>query len=878
MSEYSDERLQGALQRVLVRQPVLRKNSSGEPATDGNFSRLYENAALLLLTRPQAVYQLAYLARNNAVVGVSVLAASVVEALLALMDSVNASVPVSNTSGLAVASRGLRAASRVTDTGASVSDVASSLRKYTRGLDQFIQELRPNLRQREGTRDLTAARVGLEALKAAVAALDAIADQWVSTFTDLAYLRTAAPGLDTGRLRRTASTMLLSRVQLGVDAAKVYYAGTPTRESAATASTVALNLLAGRASLQAVERSRAASDPKARSKSLNQAEGAAFPEGTSLLLHVVGDVTPASLLGAAPLATTLGVGTSVTYIPSGAPVRTVLIPGAGRYAIIGSTDLSGPVTINTGDNLYVEIGGITYPVPLTPGTSDITQIIADINAASLSVTASQFGATGRLVLSSAAAFSLVAALGGESTPVLTSDDIAFPATVDWGGSTIDVVVVDSLGVHRQSYTFLVGFFPASVADVITALQVGGFDLDGATTVLVLSDSGDKLVLSATEAGGSTSLTLLPESTVITQGFATWPTTVALGRSAATGSAATRLGLASVAVLETPAQVVLDAFADAEVDGLLTATVDAAGVLTLTSTDVSVESSIEITGGTGLSGLGLTARTALGVASSVELRDSGTPFGLAVLGIVQGDQLRVLDETAEYTATVSATPTGITLKVDTGLPATLSGCRFVLTDALSGKYSDLENDLRRATILMSRSRVPNIGVLAQLSKQLRARTTQPYLSPGEIKKFAGPLLEVLSILHADPEGAADLDVRLAEFGLSRPTAAVTFHVALSGYDQQADTDTIQAVDSMVQAFEERGYDRASQMLLRGRMADFLDLTPVTASQSGNLKSAMRNMSMVIKGPRSTEGAAASHTAANLTTRGSAPAATPIGTRE
>ncbi len=835
MGTYSSQRIRAATESVLTRAPVARRDAAGEPATAGNFYRLREEACLLFLLRPQALYHLAYKANYGARAHLDATVTEVEDTALALLDALDPSVDIGGTDELDQAVAAIQKVENVMLLGSEVGNADTAIRQYEEGLDAFLAGgIRSNVLLRVGDRSqLETSRVGREALTDAVTHLTAMRTLHLQLFRRIYLLRRTIKTADARLFRRAVSPGLVERVRAGVAGASAYYAATDAGEAQETVSSVLANLLAGKASLSAVRSARSVWAPKLQSPDPDLESPRSVPEGSDYVLRPLEPVVPPSIAGTAALADPLPIGAALTYAASGSADRVVTLPWAGLYTIMGTLSVTG-VTIPAGSFLFIEYGGVTYPVVLTAGVASITQVIADVNGAGLAVSAAELGATGRLVLYSAAVFTLVSSYAGIQSASVTSDVIS---TFVLNTESLVATVSDSTGVNSQVFSGIAA--PAvNAAGLALLLQAAGFG----STFFTVAAVGNTVVLTTVEQGEGVSISIdVLQSSIISTGLMGWAQPTSLGVSIGTNTAQALLGLgADEAVLGGRSPELVVAINSVESGGLAQASLDDSGNLVLTSLDTTVASSLEVKSMSGLSmPLGLVRGTLqhgeVFGRSATEAADAVAP--LARFGVVVGDGIRVLGPNRQYSGTVTAVgDTQVMMTSD--IPANAGNILVSIMDASTDSYRDMLDGIRRSLALIGSSRLASRVAIDAFYRRVVMLSGRPELDRGHAKQLIAVVLEVLSLLTDTPPQAAALDERLGVLDLTRPTAAVTLQGALELYTIGADDETVEAVESMLSAFEERGYDRATKLLIQGDISGFLELTPNTASVSGNLEAAMR----------------------------------------
>jgi len=833
---YDSNRLQTASGKVLSRQSVAGHQTAGVDAKTEAFTKLQEDAATLLLLRPPTFYVLAGYANNGVRALLKETITDLEETILALLDSTRPSVAPNDTVSLAAASSALGTAADVMQTSGSSRATSTLLGSYGKALDDFVASgLQPNVQPAVGA---GAARVGAEALSDAVTHFDDFIRRFLQLQQRILWARRTVTEVTAEDLRRRVSSGIVDRTKSGVDAAVDYYDTASDEEAARTASSVALNLLAGKAALSAVQQARGPADPKIRSKDLSQDPLTAIPEGTDYVLLPLEDGSDLVVTGSSPVARLLPAGTQLLYEVGDASFSAD-IPGAGLYAVLGTVDVIG-LTIPAGVYLYIETGGVTYPIQLPAGAADVADIVDAINAAGTPVTAEAFG--DRLLLTCPSAFTLPSTFDGDAPATVTSDDITFPVG---DGVGIQVILQDVPGQLRiLTATMGAGVWASNMAALVAAMQP--LEQDGAETVAAVSSDGDKLVVSSVAEGQGVSITIDQVSTTIQ---ISWTAPTGVGALAEPNQAVTLLGLTETATLETDPSTVVEAVKG----GGVTPSLDADGHLVLTVLDEVEGTVLTILDSVGLAELGLVAGDTHATTALVEVvRRVGddTPLDLTTFGIAAGDRLQLHGE-AQVDLEVVVAPTGTDLQVTPPVRLDMGDTPFVITDASYKSFYDTGTSLQRLLSDQAQSRVPNIRVLRALRERVAAASGRGAISAGAMRKALVPLVDLLSLLTASPPQATDIDAGLVSEEMARPTSGRTYEDSLALFSPTVDVDSQRAVDSLLASLEEHGFDRAAEFLVNGRVQDFLDLSSATASQSGNLEAALTAVAQDMAPPKSSD---------------------------
>ena len=837
MEAYDADKLAGSLARALTPQNMLQRTAAGTPATEADFSRIHEEACTLLLLRPQLAYWFAYRATNLARAHLRQTVGTLEGLIVSLVDALTPSVPVASSAPLTAAARHLETAERVASLGkGSTKAVEHSLSRAFREIDDFSQQLVPNVAPRVGDRTTdTSFAVGDEAQADARTRMDSLDKEYRRLMDLLTSLRVSVHLLSVESLRQKASTSFMQRAGEAVTAAANYYDTTPPEEATKVSSAVLANLQAFSTGTKLLDSAQSALVPKVLSKQLQLEDATGRPGGSDYQLVPAG--TPDPLTVSMAPAATLPVGAQLVYSHDGAADTTVPVPGAGLFSLLGSSDLSS-VTVPNPSYLYIERNGALTAILLTPGASTIAQVVADINAV-IPGLASQFGNTGRLLLSSTTAFSVDTVYSADVAPAVTSDAGSFPSATNWQATVLDVIVQDSGGVHHQTHTFSTPFIPASIAAVVSELNVPTFTDAAGVPVLAVSASGNSLMLTAAQSGDVT-ITVSMYSTVVTGGHISWTTATAYGRSSQGASAHTVLGLEVLeAAQSTDPHDIVDAVNDT--DSPVTASLDSTGTLSVQVDSPVLGSNIEVKTSMGLTELGATAALTRASTSSVEVhglaadgREEGT-HDPEILGVQVGDRVRVASGSEEFDVSVVSL-SGDRIVVDSGVPGDIGESNVRIDDGAMQGFENLARSLAQVRVDQLPLRSPK--ALHDFHLRWAQRLTGRKLSPGDVKKALEIYVGLLNVLTATLEDQAAVDERLAILNMEWSAVHPTVE---EGLEENAAPSwapgTVEAGVSLLQAFEERGYDRAVELLNEGRLRDFVELTPLQASRSGRVESAL-----------------------------------------
>lgn len=243
---------------------------------------------------------------------------------------------------------------------------------------------------------------------------------------------------------------------------------------------------------------------------------------------------------------------------------------------------------------------------------------------------------------------------------------------------------------------------------------------------------------------------------------------------------------------------------------------------ISSTSVDTSSAIQVTGAAEIATATGTQYGSISQFEAVDKQGNKLSFD----GVVAGDLLRLV--TSVEREIVEAYSEYIVL--DEGLPSNLTGIGFEIEGHSAKAYGELHADLQ--TFTDSSSLLKKNGFDEDLEAVDNALTAA--VLPG--RNFASSrnkakqvLSDLLSILTDQPR-------RSDEYTAQIPTAALNLESILSGYT----VPTVPAFDSVIDAFLERKYGRAVDLLKEGDLDEFFGTDEETGSYAGSVMAASRKV--------------------------------------
>jgi hypothetical protein len=198
-------------------------------------------------------------------------------------------------------------------------------------------------------------------------------------------------------------------------------------------------------------------------------------------------------------------------------------------------------------------------------------------------------------------------------------------------------------------------------------------------------------------------------------------------------------------------------------------------------------------------------------------------------VVPGDLLRVIGSRTYYTVG-SVNDTILTL--DPGLPSNTNEAAFEIQSAGSIKYQELVASLDEITTS------PNLLKKNKFDQDLSAldAAISSAISPGQnlvstknqAQRLIADLLSVLSTTYTQS----------SNYSTQVPIAALNIEATLRKYEAV----TIANVDSMIEAFIDRKYNRAVDLLKQGNITEFFSTNERTGSYSGAMLEASRKVNL------------------------------------
>lgn len=223
-------------------------------------------------------------------------------------------------------------------------------------------------------------------------------------------------------------------------------------------------------------------------------------------------------------------------------------------------------------------------------------------------------------------------------------------------------------------------------------------------------------------------------------------------------------------------------------------------------------------------LGLVTGTVYSSIPVFEAVDKSGPK-LSFSGVVPGDLLRVVGQTE---VVITEVQNETTLVLETGLPSTTIGVGFEIRSAAARSYTtfnaslttftESRNLLKKNNFDQSVEAIDNACTLAILPGQ------NFVASRNQARRMVSDLLSILT---------ADL-LRESEYTTSVPTNPNNLSDLLVSYE----APSVEEVNHLIEAFQDRKYERALALLREGRFTEFYATTDETASFGGAVMDASR----------------------------------------
>jgi hypothetical protein len=199
--------------------------------------------------------------------------------------------------------------------------------------------------------------------------------------------------------------------------------------------------------------------------------------------------------------------------------------------------------------------------------------------------------------------------------------------------------------------------------------------------------------------------------------------------------------------------------------------------------------------------------------------------LSFTKVAEGDVLRILGWADLYTVLAS---NGTLLTLASGVPANLVDAGFEIVGTASSSYNALHDRLVTFTTSSSLLKKNQYDVsLDALAYALVAAMLPGQNFESSRNQTKRMMTDLLSILTATP-------LRAAEYSATVPTAADNLTSILTSYS----VDSVKAIDDLLEAFLDRKYERAADLLTSAKIEAFFGTTDETGSYAGNLLATSR----------------------------------------
>jgi len=188
------------------------------------------------------------------------------------------------------------------------------------------------------------------------------------------------------------------------------------------------------------------------------------------------------------------------------------------------------------------------------------------------------------------------------------------------------------------------------------------------------------------------------------------------------------------------------------------------------------------------------------------------------GVVAGDLLRLVGSQELFTV---AENLGTTLVLEQGLPSNIESRGFEIRSTASREYTELEATLQTFTTsrnLLGRNNYDENLDFVDVSLTTALLPGQNFASSRNQARRA--LTDLLEILTSNPQRTAEYTATVSPVAFPLEDILAEFAVA-----------PVPAVDSLLDAFTERKYDRAVRLLQSGQITEFYDTDQTTGSFGG-----------------------------------------------
>jgi len=651
----------------------------------------------------------------------------------------------------------------------SASSSAGSIKSYRKNLASFARGVAPD----------GSAPVGREARSLAHEALETFIPLYLGFMADYASLSTGVGTYSPDTMRVTLSQGVIDRADQSLRLAGEFIGQSDEEKVQSRSSDYTANVTAASAALRMVEYFRSPFQPLVRSGG-----GGALPTNTELLLSADGPATPSEVVGTkAPGILTPG--DALLLSVDGGPSQTVAIAGAGLYSL---TSAETSLALSS-KSLFFQSGG-QHVIPLTNNPPDLDTVISDINTVLAPLGGHALSLDGRTItLTHGSPFYLETQVGSGAEDLGFKEGVlAHPETT--ASDLADQINAEVAGVVATTEDVRIGS-PDEPLGTGTFTTPNQFDADTDLTVAGVQ-VGDYLVAGET-------------------------------KSLVTGLSGQSATIDSAAPLDSREY---DFYAISP-------------RVTLVSESLSRESALEILNAPGDAlPLGLNRAAASGI--KLRGKDGTNPTSSAAIlglyGVAAGDIVDAREDNNEYRMEVSSVVEDLALLVPVGgwapIPASSDGLEFEINAPMRTKSRDLTLQCRRYAVsrrgapLSTRSSVERLRVdvgVASGSGQLKAMT----------KSTIRSIASLIYSLSSDITDADQVEAVLAAWSITLPPAGVVLEDVLLSYTDSSPEDVVARGKAVLRSMEERGYDRARDLLLLGKVRDFAQLSSSDATYAGKV---------------------------------------------
>lgn len=439
--------LQERVEALLSRR-VAQGKARGVPAPDLEASSIFESIAFNLLLNPRSVLYVVHLARNGLLRAVREEIAMVDTLKQTVADLGNVSFAIRDTRSLSKAKNALLQLEQLD----KVNSNNSAYSRYLSAVDEFLTGGLGKSIRRPGSTDLI--RPGQEAESDLPTEYAQLSTLHVDVLDRLYALDTGVENFMSSPISTLLGLSTASRARADIESMLEEIATDP---SASSARDHALRLIAARASIKSVSGLPRLTDPVL---------SATLPDGhelTAVSDPAAATVTTVDGPWVLPDLATVAVTVGSTVVPAAQFPQTDLVLNNAAH-VIGS-QVSFPVSVPAGTDLYVSVGSNTFRVELNTTASTISMSLSDVLAA---INAELFGfAVAREFCASGSNRIILIATAADSISIEPSfqDVTTFPDT------TITVPVIYNNSAHS-----VLGF------------QLGQSGTSGSTPIQTVADA------------------------------------------------------------------------------------------------------------------------------------------------------------------------------------------------------------------------------------------------------------------------------------------------------------------------------------------------------------------------------------------------------